>query len=145
VLMVSAPEGGSPSTFSYINGRRSWFSSSDTSQGGPSATSSTTKKIQKRCTGKRICWPHLRARYLSRGGPRGHCRYHVDRVPPHTSSKSRRREDVRSHTPTCPLYWVIPSGTGSLGAATPPVALAFASLLGAAQVPSRVPWPQLPS
>jgi hypothetical protein len=28
---------------------------------------------------------------LSQGGPGGHCRYPEDRVPPHASSKSRRR------------------------------------------------------
>jgi hypothetical protein len=34
-------------------------------------------------------WIHLWVHSLSRGGPGGHCRYPVDRVPPRTSSKSR--------------------------------------------------------
>jgi hypothetical protein len=45
--MVSAPEGGSPSTFSYINGRRSWFSSSDTSQGAHRLPLQLPKKFRK--------------------------------------------------------------------------------------------------
>jgi hypothetical protein len=36
------------------------------------------------------CWPHLRVRCLSRGGPGGHCWYPTHRVPLHTSFKSRQ-------------------------------------------------------
>jgi hypothetical protein len=80
------------STFSSIDGGRSRICSSGTSRGGPLSTSSTTKKIQKRYAGKKICWPHLRVRCLSRGGSGGHCQYPADPVPPRTSSKSRQRK-----------------------------------------------------
>jgi hypothetical protein len=63
-------------------------------------------------------------RYLSQGGPGGHCRYPEDRVPPRTSSRSR--QNASSGTATCP--------------ADP----APAARPGAAPGPPRVLWTQLP-
>jgi hypothetical protein len=104
------------------------------------AASSTTKeKIQKRCVEKR-CWPHLRARYLPRGGPGGHYRYPEDRVPLHTSFKMRQREECASvhchmHCGSGPC---LPTKAGS-SATTCPSAPDPASLLGRAPALSRVP------
>jgi hypothetical protein len=50
-----------------------WWSRANTSK------SLGTNTI-KSCAGKRY-WPHLWVHRLSRGGPGGHCRYPVDRVP----------------------------------------------------------------
>jgi hypothetical protein len=47
-------------------------------------------------------------------------------------------QDVRSHALTCPLHWVMPPGTGSSGAATPPVVSAPTPWLRAALEPPRV-------
>jgi hypothetical protein len=47
------------------------------------------------------CWPHPRVHSLSRGGPGGHCRNPEDRIPPRTSSKSRRKTR-RAHMPRVP-------------------------------------------
>jgi hypothetical protein len=54
------------------------------------ASESQRIKTQKGCAGKG-CWPHPWVRSLSRGGPGGHCRYPEDRIPSHTSIKSRQR------------------------------------------------------
>jgi hypothetical protein len=60
--------------------------------------------------GKKICWPHLRFCYLSRGGPGGHCRYPADQVTPHTGLNPRRGR----RTATCPIA---PNLTSLLGRA----------------------------
>jgi hypothetical protein len=47
-------------------------------------------------------FPHLRVHSLSRGGSMSHCRYPADRVPLHTSLKSRqvaRRASTHCHMP----------------------------------------------
>jgi hypothetical protein len=72
--------------------------------------------------GKR-CWPHPQVRCLSRGGLGGHCRYPADRVPPHTSSKSRRRAKralMRVHMSRRSSSRLL--AQGSSGAATCPMA-----------------------
>jgi hypothetical protein len=66
------------------------------------------------------CWPHPRVRSLSRGGAGGHSRCPEDRVPPLTSSKSRR-----ARMPACP------------------VALAPVSRLRRAPEPLHASWLQL--
>jgi hypothetical protein len=43
------------------------------------------------------CWPHPRVRSLSRGGPKSHCRYPEDQVPPCTSSKSKMKDKTSAH------------------------------------------------
>jgi hypothetical protein len=57
-------------------------------------------------------WPHLWVHSLSRGGPGGHCRYPVDRVPPHTSSKSRRGKACIRTPPQGPQLRILPPGMG---------------------------------
>jgi hypothetical protein len=104
------------------------------------ASQSQCIKTQKCCVGKG-CWPHPQVRSLSRGGPGGHCRYPEDRVPPHTSFKSRQ--------------WLPPPGWGQLwgchvsprlrlGAAPrpprAPAALTPASRPGPAMGPPHVTW-----
>jgi hypothetical protein len=65
-------------------------------------TASTAKlKFQKKkLGGEKMCWPHLRVRSLSRGGPEGHCQYPIDRVPPRTGFKTTQgaeRASTRCH------------------------------------------------
>jgi hypothetical protein len=77
---------------------------------------------------------------LSRGGPGGHCRYLADRVPLHTSFKSRqsaRRASTRHHVP-CSTRPCLFTKAGS-GASMCPVAPDPASLLGRAPVPPCIP------
>jgi hypothetical protein len=101
-------------------------------------------KFQKNSVGKEMLAPP-RVRYLSRGGPGGHCRYPEDRVPPRTSSRSRQKARHADHTPlrvvnlstSCPAR-------GSSGAATCPAAPAPTARLRAAPGPPRVLQPQLP-
>jgi hypothetical protein len=80
-------------------------------------------KFQKNSAGKEMLAPP-RVRYLSQGGPGGHCRYPEDWVPPRTSSRSRQK--ASSGTATCP--------------ADP----APAARPGAAPAPPHVLRPQLP-
>jgi hypothetical protein len=119
-------------------------------------------KIQKSSAGKR-CWPHLWVHNLSRGGLGGHYQYPVDRVPPHTGSKSERRARcvlTRTHVSMTSGYVTRHGqlgchhalrGTsshlltrGSSGAATCPMAPTPESQLGAARVLPCGPWRQLP-
>jgi hypothetical protein len=76
------------------------------------------------------CWPHPRVRSLSRGGPGGQCRYPEDRVPPHTSSKSRQKIR-RAHMPTCPMA---PDPASRLGVAVGPSRVPVTLPLGSGQL-----------
>jgi hypothetical protein len=124
-------------------------------------------KVPKNSVGKEMLAPP-RVRYLSRGGPWGHCRYPGDQVPPRTSSRSRQKTRHANHTPlrvvnlsmnrmtrcpapgqlrgrhvSCGLSSRYPA-RGSSGATTCPVASAPAAQPGAAPGPPRVLRPQLP-
>jgi hypothetical protein len=55
-------------------------------------------KVPKNSAGKETLAPP-RVHYVSRGGPRGYCRYPEDQVPPCTSSRSRRNVRHANHTP----------------------------------------------
>jgi hypothetical protein len=86
-------------------------------------------------------WPHLQVHCLSRGGPRGHYRYLADRVPLHTSFKSRQGAGC---APTCRH---MSCGTGPClpakvcsEATTRPVTPDSASLIGRAPMPPSVSW-----
>jgi hypothetical protein len=75
---------------------------------------------------KKNC-PHLPVCSLSRGGPWGLCRHPEDRVPPHTSSKSRQgagRASTRCHV-SCSFGPHLPaevsSGTATFPAAPAPM------------------------
>jgi hypothetical protein len=137
---------------------------------GPHYRFETTKvRNLEKLHGRKGWWPHLRVRYLSHGGPRGHCRYptelrcsgelgccHVSRG---TSSRLRAAREP----PRVPWCQLTPPGSGqlrcryasrgassclpaqgSLGATMCPVVLAPTSWLGVAQVPPCVPGCQLP-
>jgi hypothetical protein len=85
-----------------------------------------------------------RVRYLSRGGPGGHCRYPGDQVPPRTSSRSRQKARA-NHMPLRVVnLGVNHMAQASSGATTCPAASAPAARPGAAPRPPRVLWPQLP-
>jgi hypothetical protein len=87
----------------------------------------------------------LRVRCLSRGGPGGHCWYPVDWVPLHARFKSiygARRAYTCCHVP-CNTGPCLPAKVGS-GAATCPVALNPAFLIGRPPAPPRVPWLRTP-
>jgi hypothetical protein len=78
--------------------------------------------------------------------PVGVCRHHEDRVPPHTSSKSRQgagRVSTRCHI-SCSFGPHLPVEVG-FGATTCPVAPNLTSLLRLAPVLPRGPWPQASS
>jgi hypothetical protein len=101
-------------------------------------------KFQKNSAGKEMLAPP-RVRYLSRGGPRGHCRYPGDQVPPRTSSRSRKKARHANHTPLRVVnLGVNHMAQASSGAATCPAASAPAARPGAAPGPPRVLRPQLP-
>jgi hypothetical protein len=105
-----------------------------------------------------------RVRYLSRGGPGGHCRYPGDQVPPRTSSRSRQKvRHAKSHALACDLPRREPHDPGQLRgrhvssglssrypargsseATTCLAATAPAARPGAALGPPRVLRPQLP-
>jgi hypothetical protein len=57
-------------------------------------------QVSEKPSGEKMCWPHLRVHSLSRGGPRGHCRYPTNRVPPHIGLSPRQGT---RHTATCPV------------------------------------------
>jgi hypothetical protein len=85
--------------------------------------------------------PHLWVHNLSRGGSRGHCRYPTDRVPLHTSLKSRQvavRASTHCHLPYGSKPY-LPAEVGS-GAAMCHMALNLASRLRWAPVLPCVLW-----
>jgi hypothetical protein len=101
-------------------------------------------KFQNHSTGNETLTPP-RVRYLSRGGPGGHCRYPGDQIPPRTSSRSRQKARRANHTPLRVVnLGVNHMAQASSGAATCPVASAPAARLGAATGPPRVLRQQLP-
>jgi hypothetical protein len=141
--------------------RRSWAATRP-SVGQHYCFEITRYKIYKSSAGKR-CWPHPRVRYLFRGGPRGHCLNLADRVPSHTSSKSRRRarhELTRVHVSrgsssrllaqdssgaaTCPVAPIPPPDSGQLQSRHVFHGSSSRPWLRAAPEPSHVPWLQLP-
>jgi hypothetical protein len=92
--------------------------------------------------GEKMCWPHLRVRSVSRGGPGGHCRYPADRIPPHTSFKSRQRAgraSTRYHV-SCSSGPCLPIKMDS-GTAMCPTTLNLTSLSRWAPALPRVPRP----
>jgi hypothetical protein len=102
------------------------------------------RKVQKNSAGKEMLAPP-RVRYLSRGGPGGHCRYPGDQVPPRTSSRSRQKARHANHMPLRVVnLGVNRMAQTSSGAATCPAASAPTARLGAAPGPPRVLRPQLP-
>jgi hypothetical protein len=114
------------------------------------ASESQRIKTEKGCAGKG-CWPHPRVRSLSWGGPRGHCRYPEDRVPPRTSIKSRQRlpPPKLGAAPGLPCVPVAPAPASRLktapGLPCVPVAPAPASRPGAAPGPPRGNWAPAPT
>jgi hypothetical protein len=88
---------------------------------GHTTASTVHVEFQKNQARKKICWPHLRVRSLSKGGPGGHCRYPAERVPPYTSFKSRQRVGRAStccHMP-CSTRPCLPTKLGSGAAMCP--------------------------
>jgi hypothetical protein len=78
-------------------------------------------------------------------GSGGHCRYPEDRVPPHASSKSRRRARralMRAHVSRGSSSRLLTQGNS--GATTCPAAPAPTSRLRAAPKPPHVLWLPLP-
>jgi hypothetical protein len=101
-------------------------------------------KFQNHSVGNEMLAPP-RVRYLSRGGPGGHCRYPGDQVPPRTSSRTRQKARHANHMPLRVVnLGVNRMAQASSGVATCPAASAPAARPGAAPGPPRVLWPQLP-
>jgi hypothetical protein len=106
-------------TFNNVDGGCSRTSTSGTSQGNRRLPLQLPKKSEKMRGEKDMLTPHASSRPLPRWA-QGHYRYPVDRVPPHTSFKSKTRSK---------MYWHIPSSSDT---ATCSVASDPASLLGSA-------------
>jgi hypothetical protein len=99
---------------------------------------------KKNSAGKEMLAPP-QVRYLSRGGPRGHCRYPEGRVPPRTSSRSGQKARHANHMPLSVVNLSMNRvAQASSGTAMCPADPAPAARPGAALGPPRVLRPQLP-
>jgi hypothetical protein len=113
--------------FLSVDGGRYQTSSSSTSRG---PTVDDREKSSRQSSGAPKNWPHLRVRSLSRGGLGGLYRHPEDRVPPHTSSKSRQgacHASTRCHVSRSFRPHLLPEV--GFGAVTCPVTPGLASLL----------------